>query len=87
MYVRRDVAIRAFKKSIETRPENEPSRSENALANLSDRELHIFHLLGSGLGTRQIARSLKADAAVAVASAIKPDQPPNKSNPKDENIP
>jgi hypothetical protein len=43
MYVRRDVAIRAFKKSIETRPENEPSRSENALANLSDRELHIFH--------------------------------------------
>ena len=58
IYVSRDVAMRAFKKSIETRPENQPSRSETALANLSDRELHIFHLLGSGLGTRQIAHSL-----------------------------
>lgn len=58
IYVSRDVAIRAFKKSIETRPASQSSRSETALANLSDRELHIFHLLGSGLGTRQIAHSL-----------------------------
>jgi DNA-binding NarL/FixJ family response regulator len=58
IYVSRDVAMRAFKKSLEARPESHPPRSDSALANLSDRELHIFHLLGSGLGTRQIAHSL-----------------------------
>jgi DNA-binding CsgD family transcriptional regulator len=30
----------------------------SALENLSDREMHIFQLLGSGLGTREIAQSL-----------------------------
>ena len=58
IYVSRDVAMRAFKKSLEARPESHPPRSDSALANLSDRELHIFHLLGSSLGTRQIAHSL-----------------------------
>lgn len=59
IYVSRDVAMRAFKKSLETRPESQSTQSDSALASLSDRELHIFHLLGSGLGTRQIAHSLK----------------------------
>jgi DNA-binding NarL/FixJ family response regulator len=58
IYVSRDVAMRAFKKSLETRPENYPPRSVSAIANLSDREMHVFQLLGSGLGTRQIAHSL-----------------------------
>jgi DNA-binding NarL/FixJ family response regulator len=57
IYVSRDVAMRAFKKSLETRSEN-PSRTASAIENLSDREMHIFQLLGSGLGTRQIAHSL-----------------------------
>jgi DNA-binding NarL/FixJ family response regulator len=61
IYVSRDVAMRAFKKSIETRPENRLPHpaGAGAIENLSDREMHIFQLLGSGLGTRQIAHSLK----------------------------
>jgi DNA-binding NarL/FixJ family response regulator len=58
IYVSRDVAMRAFKKSLETRPESRLSHAASALENLSDREMHIFQLLGSGLGTRQIAHSL-----------------------------
>ena len=58
IYVSRDVAMRAFKKSLETRSENRLSHAAGAVENLSDREMHIFHLLGSGLGKRQIARSL-----------------------------
>jgi DNA-binding NarL/FixJ family response regulator len=58
IYVSRDVAMRAFKRSLETRPENPLSRALSAIENLSDREMHIFQLLGSGLGTRQIAHSL-----------------------------
>jgi DNA-binding NarL/FixJ family response regulator len=58
IYVSRDVAMRAFKKSLETRPENPLSRALRAIENLSDREMHIFQLLGSGLGNRQIAHSL-----------------------------
>jgi DNA-binding NarL/FixJ family response regulator len=58
IYVSRDVAMRAFKKSLETRPKNRLSHAASAVENLSDREMHVFQLLGSGLGKRQIARSL-----------------------------
>src|SRR6185369_925308 len=53
IYVSRDVAMRAFKKSLESRPEHRsaPSALETifGIEKLSDREMHIFHLLGSGL--------------------------------------
>ena len=58
IYVSRDVALRAFKKSLETRSENRLSHAASAVERLSDREMHIFQLLGSGLVKRQIARSL-----------------------------
>jgi DNA-binding NarL/FixJ family response regulator len=58
IYVSREVTIRAFKKSLEQRSENRLSHTASAVENLSDREMHIFQLLGSGLGTRQIAHSL-----------------------------
>jgi DNA-binding NarL/FixJ family response regulator len=58
IYVSREVTIRAFKKSLEQRSENRLSHPASAVENLSDRETHIFQLLGSGLGTRQIAHSL-----------------------------
>jgi DNA-binding NarL/FixJ family response regulator len=60
IYVSRHVAMRAFKKSIETRPENRLSHPAGAgtIENLSDREIHILQLLGSGLRNRQIAHSL-----------------------------
>ena len=59
IYVSHDVAIRAFKKSLETRSEQQRSaRPTIGIEKLSDREMHIFFLLGSGLGNSQIAHSL-----------------------------
>jgi DNA-binding NarL/FixJ family response regulator len=60
IYVSHDVAMRAFKKSLETRSEEQhPStRPSVGIEKLSDREMHIFFLLGSGLGNSQIAHSL-----------------------------
>jgi DNA-binding NarL/FixJ family response regulator len=59
IYVSRDVAMRAFKKSLETRsPEQRSARPGIGIEKLSDREMHIFFLLGSGLGNSQIAHSL-----------------------------
>jgi DNA-binding NarL/FixJ family response regulator len=58
IYVSRDVAMRAFRKLLEMRPENRSSKPTTGLESLSDREMHIFQLLGSGLGTREIAHSL-----------------------------
>ena len=58
IYVSRDVAMRAFKKSLESRPDNRSAPSAIGIEKLSDREMHIFNLLGSGLGNSQIAHSL-----------------------------
>jgi DNA-binding NarL/FixJ family response regulator len=58
IYVSRNVAMRAFKKSLESRPDQLSAPSAIGIEKLSDREMHIFHLLGSGLGNSQIAHSL-----------------------------
>ncbi|MFZ0916668.1 MAG: response regulator transcription factor [Candidatus Udaeobacter sp.] len=58
IYVSRDVAMRAFKKSLESRPDHHSAPSAIGIEKLSDREMHVFHLLGSGVGNTQIARSL-----------------------------
>jgi DNA-binding NarL/FixJ family response regulator len=58
IYVSREMAMRAFKKSLETRPDYSPGRPATEIEKLSDREMHVFHLLGSGLGNRQMAQSL-----------------------------
>lgn len=58
IYVSRDMAMRAFKKSLESRSEHPSGPSATGIEKLSDREMHIFHLLGSGLGNTQIAHSL-----------------------------
>jgi DNA-binding NarL/FixJ family response regulator len=60
IYVSNDVAMRAFKKSLETRSEQQQrsARPTIGIEKLSDRETHIFFLLGSGLGNTQIANSL-----------------------------
>ena len=58
IYVSRDVAMRAFKKSLESRAEARSARPTIGIERLSDREMHIFNLLGSGLRNRQIAHSL-----------------------------
>jgi len=58
IYVSRDVAMRAFKKSLESRSETRSASTAIGIEKLSDREMHVFHLLGSGLGNTQIAHSL-----------------------------
>jgi DNA-binding NarL/FixJ family response regulator len=58
IYVSRDVAMRAFKKSLESQPEHPSARPTIGIEKLSDREMHIFNLLGSGLRNQQIALSL-----------------------------
>jgi DNA-binding NarL/FixJ family response regulator len=55
IYVSREVALIGFRKSLQN---NRSPRSANTLENLSNREMHIFELLGSGLGTREIAQLL-----------------------------
>jgi DNA-binding NarL/FixJ family response regulator len=59
IYVSRELALRAFRKTLQRpRKDNHTLRSGPCLEELSNREMHIFQLLGSGLGTRQIAASL-----------------------------
>ena len=59
IYVSRELALSAFRKSLQRhRKDNQTLRSGNCLGELSNREMHIFQLLGSGLGTKQIAASL-----------------------------
>src|SRR5437763_3799431 len=58
IYVSRDVAMRAFKNSLESRAEARSASPTIGIERLSDREMHIFNLLGSGLRNWQIAQSL-----------------------------
>jgi DNA-binding NarL/FixJ family response regulator len=59
IYVSREVALSGFRKSLRRRRKNTYAlRSASSLEDLSDREMHIFQLLGSGLRTREIAASL-----------------------------
>ena len=58
IYVSRDLAMRAFQKSIETRSQDRLLGRVTHVENLSDREMHVFQLIGSGLGTKKIAHAL-----------------------------
>jgi len=59
IHVSREVALSGFRKSLRRQDNNNHfSRSLDALEKLSNREMHIFQLIGSGLGTREIAHSL-----------------------------
>ncbi|HWN24746.1 MAG TPA: response regulator transcription factor [Candidatus Sulfotelmatobacter sp.] len=59
IYVSRKIAILAFQKSLETPRQNYPRENVTDIEILSDREMHVFQLLGSGLGTKKIAETLK----------------------------
>jgi len=58
VYVSKDLAMRAFQKSLETPRQNRTSGNLPTIDDLSDREMHVFQLIGSGLGTNKIAHSL-----------------------------
>jgi DNA-binding NarL/FixJ family response regulator len=58
IYVSRKMAMRAFQKSLETPRQSHSQGNLTAIENLSDREMHVFQLLGLGLGTKKIAEAL-----------------------------
>jgi DNA-binding NarL/FixJ family response regulator len=58
IYVSRELATRVFKESLETQPAYRLPEKAIPVEHLSDREMHVFHLLGSGLGTTKIAHAL-----------------------------
>lgn len=58
VYVSRNLAMAAFKKSVETLSKYR-LLGKAGVEMLSDREIHIFQLIGSGLGTKKIADALK----------------------------
>jgi DNA-binding NarL/FixJ family response regulator len=58
IYVSRDLAMRAFQKSLESPQQNRAPGNVPTIENLSDREMHVFQLIGSGLGTKKIAHAL-----------------------------
>jgi DNA-binding NarL/FixJ family response regulator len=58
IYVSRDLALRAFQKSLETPQQNRAPANLPTVGSLSDREMHVFQLIGSGLGTKKIAHAL-----------------------------
>jgi DNA-binding NarL/FixJ family response regulator len=58
IYVSRDLALRAYQKSLGTPQQNRASGNLPVIDNLSDREMHVFQLIGSGLGTKKIAHSM-----------------------------
>jgi DNA-binding NarL/FixJ family response regulator len=59
IYVSRDLAMPAFQKSLETSEQNHVSGDLPVIDNLSDREMHVFLLIGAGRGTKKIAHSLR----------------------------
>ena len=58
IYVSRDLALRAFHKSMATPQQNRAFENLPTIDHLSDREMHVFQLIGSGLGTKKIAHAL-----------------------------
>lgn len=58
IYVSRELATRVFKESLQTEPAYRLPEKAAPVEHLSDREMHVFHLLGSGLGTTKIAHAL-----------------------------
>jgi DNA-binding NarL/FixJ family response regulator len=58
IYVSRELAMLVFKEALQTQPQFRLPGRATRIENLSDREMHVFHLLGSGLGTRKIAHAM-----------------------------
>ena len=59
IYVSRDLAIPALPKLLGTSAQTSVSGNLPVVDNLSHREMHVFMLIGSGLGTKKIAHSLR----------------------------
>ena len=57
-YVSRELAMHVFKEALATQPGFRLPGRAARIENLSDREMHVFHLLGSGLGPKKIAHAM-----------------------------
>jgi len=57
LYVSRRISALLLRRSVENHSGSR-SKKDGVLDNLTDRELHVFRLLGSGLSTRSIAADL-----------------------------
>ncbi|MHA3772843.1 response regulator transcription factor [Verrucomicrobiota bacterium sgz303538] len=55
VYVSRKIAVLLFQRSLE---ETRPNPQQSPVTLLSDRELHVFQLLGAGMKTRQVATEM-----------------------------
>ena len=58
LYVSRELAMHVFKEALATQPGFRLPGRAARIENLSDREMHVFHLLGSGLGPKKMAHAL-----------------------------
>ena len=58
VYVSRELAMHVFKEALATQPGFRLPGRAARVENLSDREMHVFHLLGSGLGPKKIAHAM-----------------------------
>jgi DNA-binding NarL/FixJ family response regulator len=58
IYVSRELAMHVFKEALATQPGFRLPGRAARIEHLSDREMHVFHLLGSGLGPKKIAHAL-----------------------------
>ena len=58
IYVSRELAMHVFKEALATQPGFRLPGRAARIENLSDREMHVFHLLGSGLGPKKIAHAM-----------------------------
>jgi len=58
IYVSRELAMHVFKEALTTQPGFRLPGRAARIENLSDREMHVFQLLGSGLGPKKIAHAL-----------------------------
>jgi DNA-binding NarL/FixJ family response regulator len=58
LYVSRELAMNVFKEALATQPGFRLPGRAARIENLSDREMHVFHLLGSGLGPNKIAHAM-----------------------------
>jgi DNA-binding NarL/FixJ family response regulator len=58
LYVSRELAMHVFKEALAMQPGFRLPGRAARIENLTDREMHVFHLLGSGLGTKKMAHAL-----------------------------
>jgi len=59
IYMSRDLATPAFEESLGTLQQPRSSENVPSVDKLSDREMHVFLLIGSGLDTKNVAHSLR----------------------------